>query len=56
MVFSDPAAGAQFGYHDRWENGVFHYTGEGQTGDQQMTKGNRAMLTHAEGARSPQSR
>ena len=28
LVFSDPASGAQYGYHDRWEDGVFHYTGE----------------------------
>jgi hypothetical protein len=41
------ASGAQHGYHDRLdEDGTFHYTGEGQVGDQQMTRGNLAILSH----------
>src|SRR4029079_3149054 len=32
------------------EDGFFHYTGEGQLGDQRMTQGNRAIRDHqAEG-------
>jgi len=46
LVFTDPRSGAQFGYNDRWEGSVFHYTGEGQLGDQTMTSGNRAILDH----------
>jgi hypothetical protein len=46
LLFSDPASGAKYGYHDRWEDGVFHYTGEGQVGDQAMTRGNKAILAH----------
>ena len=45
FVFSDAASGEQHGYFDRWrDDGCFHYTGEGQHGDQQMIRGNRAIL------------
>jgi hypothetical protein len=49
FVISAPARGEQFGYlFDGWaDDGYFHYTGEGQTGDQQMTQGNRAVRDHA---------
>jgi len=51
FVFSDPAAGEQHGYYDGWQrDGCFHYTGEGQRGDQVMKAGNAAILNHhAEG-------
>jgi hypothetical protein len=51
FVFSDPAAGEQHGYYDGWlGDGCFHYTGEGQRGDQVMKSGNAAILNHrAEG-------
>jgi hypothetical protein len=51
FVFSDPAAGEQHGYYDGWQaDGCFHYTGEGQRGDQEMKSGNAAILNHlAEG-------
>jgi hypothetical protein len=53
FVFSDPTTGAKYGYNDRWESGpVFHYTGEGQVGDQKMTGGNLAILRHAEDGRA----
>lgn len=39
--------GEQYGYHDDFVEGVFHYTGEGQSGDMQMNKGNRAILEHS---------
>lgn len=41
--------GKNFGYiYDGWssDDGFFHYTGEGQSGDQQMTQGNRAVHDH----------
>ena len=42
-------SGEQYGYHDGWQsNGLFYYTGEGQTGDMQMVRGNAAILQHAE--------
>lgn len=45
LLFSDPESGEQHGYIDSWKNdGCFHYTGEGQRGDQQMKGGNRAIL------------
>ena len=46
LVFSDPASGSPFGYdaHDFVRDGVYHYTGEGRVGDQQLIRGNRALL------------
>jgi hypothetical protein len=51
LVFSDPASGEQHGYFDGWySDNCFHYTGEGQRGDQQLRAGNAALLNHrAEG-------
>lgn len=51
LLFSDPVSGEQHGYFDGWhEDGCFHYTGEGQRGDQRMVSGNAAVLNHqAEG-------
>jgi 5-methylcytosine-specific restriction enzyme A len=41
-------SGEQYGYQDGWdENGVFHYTGEGQVGDMEFVRGNRAVRDHA---------
>lgn len=48
LLFSDPIAGEPHGYFDGWRaDGCFHYTGEGQRGDQQMKSGNAAILNHA---------
>jgi hypothetical protein len=53
MVFSDPVAGEPHGYIDGWRaDGCFHYTGEGQRGDQQMKSGNAAILKHASAGRA----
>jgi hypothetical protein len=47
FIFSDPVAGEPHGYFDGWrEDGCFHYTGEGQYGDQQMKSGNASILNH----------
>jgi hypothetical protein len=47
LIFSDPAAGEPHGYFDGWrDDGCFHYTGEGQRGDQRMVSGNAAILHH----------
>lgn len=40
------SSGAQYGYVDHWEGGIFKYVGEGQLGDMQMTSGNAAVLNH----------
>lgn len=48
-------SGKQFGYHDSDgydEFGVFHYTGEGQTGHMSLTGGNLAVLNHSQDGRS----
>jgi hypothetical protein len=53
LVFSDPVAGEPHGYFDGWRaDGCFHYTGEGQRGDQQMKSGNAAILNHANEGRA----
>jgi hypothetical protein len=53
LIFSDPASGEQHGYFDGWhDDGLFHYTGEGQRGDQQMRAGNAAILNHKSDARA----
>ncbi|NDV90499.1 HNH endonuclease [Alteromonas sp. 345S023] len=41
-------SGAQHGYRDEYIDGLFWYTGEGQVGDMQMIKGNKAILNHSE--------
>jgi 5-methylcytosine-specific restriction enzyme A len=39
--------GEQYGYRDGWtEDGVFLYTGEGQRGDMEFVRGNRAIRDH----------
>jgi len=46
LIFTGPA-GHQYGYFDGWHaDGLFHYTGEGQEGDQQLRQGNRALAEH----------
>jgi hypothetical protein len=53
FIFGDPASGEQHGYFDGWYgDGCFHYTGEGQRGDQQMQAGNAALLNHAADGRA----
>lgn len=40
-------SGAAYGYHDEWtSDDVFEYVGEGQNGDMQYTKGNKAIADH----------
>jgi 5-methylcytosine-specific restriction enzyme A len=40
-------SGEQYGYKDDWnEDGVYLYTGEGQVGDMQFVRGNRAIRDH----------
>ena len=46
LIFSDPVSGSPFGYdsHDYVRDGVYHYSGEGRVEDQQLVRGNRALL------------
>ncbi|THA25348.1 restriction endonuclease [Streptomyces sp. RKND-216] len=47
FVFTDPVAGEKHGYYDDWmPDGRFHYSGEGQYGDQRMLSGNVSILNH----------
>lgn len=51
IIFSSPR-GEEFGYEDgRNPDGFYHYTGEGQVGDMQWVRGNRAIRDHAQLAR-----
>lgn len=46
FIFSGKS-GKQHGYEDGWDNpNVFTYTGEGQSGDMQFTRGNLALNDH----------
>lgn len=45
-------SGEQYGYSDRWDNGAFLYTGEGQRGPMTFNRGNRAVAEHAETGRA----
>jgi 5-methylcytosine-specific restriction protein A len=46
FIFSGKS-GHQHGYEDGWDNpNVFSYTGEGQTGDMEFTRGNLALHDH----------
>lgn len=46
LLFSGDS-GEQYGYRDGFVEGVYQYTGEGQRGDMEMVRGNRAILDHA---------
>lgn len=48
ILFTDPRTGLQHGYFDEWVDGELHYCGAGQEalGDQQMLRGNAAILNH----------
>ncbi|GAA1674354.1 hypothetical protein GCM10009830_20940 [Glycomyces endophyticus] len=48
LIFSDPSRGEQYGYYDGWlpddgDGPVYEYTGQGQIGDQEMLRGNKAI-------------
>lgn len=54
FIFTNPSRGARYGY-DLLEglqpDGSFAYTGEGQAGDQEFTRGNKALLNAADEGR-----
>ncbi|GIH93925.1 restriction endonuclease [Planobispora siamensis] len=53
FVFTDPIAGEKHGYFDGWmPDGLFHYSGEGQYGDQRMLSGNASILNHKQEGRA----
>lgn len=46
-------SGERYGYRDAFDDdGVFSYTGEGQVGDMQVTKGNLSITNHARDGRT----
>lgn len=53
LFFTDPATGHRHGYYDGWaDDGMFHYVGEGQRGDQRLVQGNKAILNHSADGRT----
>lgn len=48
FIFSDPKEGEKYGYHDGWDGNSFYYFGEGQLGDMEFIRGNKAILSHKE--------
>jgi hypothetical protein len=54
FLFTDQAQGALHGYiyDGAQDDGYYHYTGEGQYGDQRMAQGNRAIRDHKAEGRS----
>lgn len=48
FLFTDPAKGHRHGYiyDGERKDGLYDYTGEGQSGDQEMVRGNRAIRDH----------
>ena len=52
LLFTKPS-GHLYGYDDGWrDDGAFHYAGEGQQGDQEFRKGNRAVRDHRQNGRA----
>lgn len=48
LIFTGPT-GHKYGYVDEWiDDTTFLYTGEGQVGDMEMVRGNRAICDHKE--------
>jgi hypothetical protein len=52
FLFTDRTVGETFGYMDHWEGEEFHYAGHGQRGDQEMMRGNLAILNHERDGRA----
>jgi len=53
FLFTDPKVGERHGYVDGWkDDGCFHYTGEGQRGDQHLVSGNASIYRHKEEGRA----
>lgn len=55
FVYSDPSRGIAYGYNfDGWapDSDCFLYTGEGRTGAQTLTDGNKALINHREDGRA----
>jgi hypothetical protein len=52
FVFSDPATGEKYGYHDHFDGEVLHYYGMGRFGPQQMEGANKALLNHRDAGRA----
>lgn len=44
-------SGDRYGYTDGWADGIFHYCGEGQRGDMEFSRNNKALRDHAKDGR-----
>ncbi|UOP01656.1 YDG/SRA domain-containing protein [Kingella potus] len=54
FIFTHPEQGEIHGYYDKWadDRQTLFYSGEGQSGDQTMTRGNKAILNHKNDGRA----
>jgi hypothetical protein len=52
FLFSYTKRGERHGYHDDFQGIFLCYTGEGQRGDQRMTRGNAAIRDHVQDGRA----
>ena len=55
LLFSDPTSVSKHGFTDQWEDDTreaFLFYGEGQTGDQELVRGNGAILKHRKDKRA----
>ncbi|MEA2510051.1 MAG: hypothetical protein QOG21_2133 [Actinomycetota bacterium] len=52
LLFSHRVASARYGFHDDLDSDPVIYCGEGQTGDQRITRGNRAILDYQKDGRA----
>ncbi len=51
MLFTS-TTGEQYGYRDGWTDEGYLYTGEGQKGNMEFVRGNRAIRDHKENGKS----
>ena len=46
LLFSDPKHGEEFGYFDGWDGNTYLYYGQGQEGDMEFERNNKALENH----------
>ena len=46
LLFSDPKHGEEFGYFDGWDGNIYLYYGQGQEGDMEFERNNKALENH----------
>lgn len=53
IILFSSKEGERYGYKDGWNaDGTYHFTGEGQKGNMEFKRGNKALLNHKENGKS----